>query len=105
MSDRAIVLWTIAACMAATAVAAQTPAPTPTAFDRTYVGVSRIAERPVTADYTRRGGSCGTRGYTPEGQPRPLTNAGGLPRYNGSTLHRANYEADRCDEHGHRGSP
>ena len=45
MSDRTIVLWTIAACMLATPVAAQAPAPAPTttAFDGTYVGVSRTA--------------------------------------------------------------
>ena len=43
MSDRTIVLGTIAACMLATPVAAQAPAPAPTttAFDGTYVGVSR----------------------------------------------------------------
>jgi hypothetical protein len=44
MSDRTIVLWKIAACMSATAVAAQAPAPTTTAFDGTYVGVSRTLE-------------------------------------------------------------
>jgi hypothetical protein len=43
MSDRTIVLGTIAACMLATPVAAQAPAPAPTttAFDGTYFGVSR----------------------------------------------------------------
>ena len=46
MLDRTIALWTIAACMSATAVAAQAPAPTTTAFDGTYVGVSRTVEDP-----------------------------------------------------------
>ena len=44
MPDRTIVLGTIAACMSATPVAAQAPAPTTTAFDGTYVGVSRTLE-------------------------------------------------------------
>jgi hypothetical protein len=44
MLDRTIVLGTIAACMLATPVAAQAPAPTTTAFDGTYVGVSRTLE-------------------------------------------------------------
>jgi hypothetical protein len=43
MLDRTIVLGTIAACMLATPVAAQAPAPT-TAFDGTYVGVSRTLQ-------------------------------------------------------------
>jgi hypothetical protein len=44
MLDRTIVLGTIAACMLATPVAAQAPARTTTAFDGTYVGVSRTLE-------------------------------------------------------------
>jgi hypothetical protein len=44
MLDRTIVLGTIAACMLATPVAAQAPAPTTTAFDGTYTGVSRTLE-------------------------------------------------------------
>jgi len=46
MLDRTIVLWTLAACMSATPVAAQAPASTTTAFDGTYVGVSRTVEDP-----------------------------------------------------------
>jgi hypothetical protein len=41
---RTKVLLTIAACMLATPVAAQTPAPATTAFDGTYAGVSRTLE-------------------------------------------------------------
>src|SRR6266478_1199556 len=74
MRDRTIGLWTIAACMSATAVLAQAPAPTTTAFDGTNVGVSRTAERPVAAEYTRLRGSYGTRSYTPNGQPGAPTN-------------------------------
>jgi hypothetical protein len=44
MSDRTIVLWMIAAFAWATPVAAQSAAPTTTAFDGTYVGVSRTLE-------------------------------------------------------------
>ena len=53
MLDRTIALWTIAACMSATAVAAQAPAPTTTAFDGTYVGVSRTFEGRMVADMQR----------------------------------------------------
>jgi hypothetical protein len=40
MLDRTIVLGTIAACMSATSVAAQAPAPTITAFDGKYAGTA-----------------------------------------------------------------
>jgi hypothetical protein len=42
MLDRTIVLWTIAACMLTTAVAAQPAAPTTTAFDGRYVGTATV---------------------------------------------------------------
>jgi hypothetical protein len=79
MLDRTIVLWTIAACMSAIPVAAQAPAPTTTAFDGTYAGVSRTYE----------GGIGGVdqsvltvkRDCEPNGQPGPLTIAGGAARY------------------------
>jgi hypothetical protein len=49
MLDRTIVVWTIAACMSAIPVAAQAPAPTTTAFDGTYAGVSRTYEGGIDA--------------------------------------------------------
>jgi hypothetical protein len=66
MLDRTIVLGTIAACMLATPVAAQAPAPAPTttAFDGTYVGVSRIAAGTITGDgqcYRARGRTASRR--------------------------------------------
>jgi hypothetical protein len=66
MLDRTIVLGTIAACMLATPVAAQAPATT-TAFDGTYVGVSRTLEGSMSAT------SSTPRGCVPNGQPGPLT--------------------------------
>jgi hypothetical protein len=86
MLDRTIVLGTIAACMLATPVAAQGPAPATTAFDGTYVGVSRTLEGNMSAS------SPTPRGCVPNGQPGPLTIAGGVPRYNGSTLRQATFE-------------
>ena len=85
MRGRARILVTIAACMSATSVAAQTPAPT-TAFDGTYVGVSRTSEGDMYA------ASPTPRGCTPNRQPGPLTIAGGVARYNGSTLVPATWE-------------
>jgi hypothetical protein len=86
MSDRTIALWTIAACMLATPVAAQAPAPTTTAFDGTYVGVSRTLEGTMSANPNA------TRTCTPNGQPGPLTIAGGVARYSGSTLRQTTFE-------------
>jgi hypothetical protein len=63
MLDRTIVLGTIAVCLLATPVAAQPPAPTTTAFDGTYVGVSRTLEGMMLADPNE------TRGCLPSGQP------------------------------------
>jgi hypothetical protein len=79
MLDRTIVLGTIAACMLATPVAAQAPAPTTTAFDGTYVGVSRtlFAGTMSATDETR---VC-TREAVPNSQPGPLTIAGGVVRW------------------------
>jgi hypothetical protein len=98
MSDRTIVLWTIAACMSATAVAAQALAPTTTAFDGTYVGVSRTLDQ-YQPDPAGRGERVGVAGdllgkaqCTPNGQPGLLTIAGGVPRYNGSTLYQTTWE-------------
>ena len=85
MLDRTIVLGTIAACMLATTVAAQAPAPPTTAFDGTYAGVSR----------TLMGGMADNdplRSCAPNGPPGPLTIAGGVPRCNGSTLRQATFE-------------
>jgi hypothetical protein len=100
MSDRTIVLVTIAACMSATPLAAQAPAPTTTAFDGTYVGVSRTldgyqpdpvtdrsSDTPAVTNEFRKTLHC-----TPNGQPGPLTIAGGVPRYNGSTLYQTTWE-------------
>jgi hypothetical protein len=49
MLGGARILVTIAACMSAISVAAQAPAPTTTAFDGTYVGVSRTFEGNMSA--------------------------------------------------------
>ena len=82
MLDRTRVIATIAACMSATAVAAQALAPTTTAFDGTYAGVSRTfqgtmgaeqAARPESATHSQR--------CVPNGQPGPLTIASGVARY------------------------
>jgi hypothetical protein len=62
--------------MLATPVAAQAPAPATTAFDGTYAGVSRTLEGAMHADPN------GTRTCTvPNGQPGPLTIAGGVVRW------------------------
>jgi hypothetical protein len=98
MSDRTIVLVTIAACMSGIPAAAQAPAPTTAAFDGTYVGVSRTLEgyQPDPAGY--HGGAAGgqagvaARNCTPNGQPGLLTIAGGVPQYNGSTLYQTTWE-------------
>ena len=106
MSDRTIVLWMIAAFAWATPVAAQTAAPTTTAFDGTYVGVSRTLEgyqadpttyREAQTPAGREGVAAGdllsrARNCTPNGQPGPLTIAGGVARYNGSTLYQTTWE-------------
>ena len=73
MFDRTIVLGTIAACMSAIPVSAQAPAPTTTTFDGTYVGVSRTFEGDIY-------NSAMTRTCLPNGQPQPLTIAGGVAR-------------------------
>jgi hypothetical protein len=79
MLDRTIVLVTIAACMLATPVAAQAPAPTTTAFDGTYAGVSRTVEGIMEDDRV-------TRSCRPNlTQPEPLTIAGGAARHIGPT--------------------
>jgi hypothetical protein len=75
MSNRTIVLSTIAACMSAIPVAAQAPAPTTTAFDGTYVGVSRTLEGGTGPAGTS------TRSCAPNGQPAPLTIAVGVVRW------------------------
>jgi hypothetical protein len=69
---RARILLTIATCALATSAAAQVPAPT-TAFDGTYVGVSRTFEGDIY-------NSTMTRTCLPNGQPQPLTIAGGVAR-------------------------
>ena len=84
--------------MLATPVAAPAPTPPTTAFDGTYVSVSRTLRgtrqtQPDTAA-ARPGGQAGVaaRNCTPNGQPRLLTIAGGVPRYNGSTLYQTTWE-------------
>jgi hypothetical protein len=72
MFGRQRVLLTIAACMSAIPAAAQAPTPTTTAFDGTYVGVSRTLEGTMIAPSAR---SC-----PPNGRPGPLTIAGGVAR-------------------------
>jgi hypothetical protein len=72
MFGRARILLTIAACSLATPVSAQAPAPTTTAFDGTYTGVSRTLEGTMIAPSAR---SC-----PPNGRPGPLTIASGLAR-------------------------
>ena len=64
MLDRTIALGTIAACMLATPLAAQAPAPetTTTAFDGTYVGVSRTATGTMDANTNE------TRACVPNGR-------------------------------------
>ena len=105
MSDRTIVLWMIAAFVWATPVAAQSAALT-TAFDGTYVGVSRTLEgyqadpaiyRESQTPADREGAAAGdllskARHCTPNGQPGLLTIGGGVPRYNGSTLYQTTWE-------------
>ena len=75
MLDRTIVLGTIAAFAWATPVAAQAPAPPTTAFDGTYVGVSRTLEGTISANPNA------TRACVPNGQPGPLVIAGGVVRW------------------------
>jgi hypothetical protein len=79
MLDRRVILWTIAAFAWMTPVAAQAPAPPPTAFDGTYAGVSRTSEGAINGS---------TNSYHCDrlnGQTGPLTIAGGVPRFNGLT--------------------
>jgi hypothetical protein len=84
MLGGARILVTIAACMAAIPVAAQAPAPTTTAFDGTYVGVSRTFESRLMG--TRN--SCALNSQL----PGPLTIANGVARYSGSaTMARVNW--------------
>jgi hypothetical protein len=92
MSDRTIVLWMIAAFAWATPVAAQSAAPPTTAFDGTYVGVSRTlggtyqqdpatthsSDIPQSTMYLNE-----SHCVTMNGQPGPLTIAGGVVRWRG----------------------
>jgi hypothetical protein len=73
MLDRTRVLVTIAACMSAIPVAAQAPAPTTTAFDGTYVGVSRTLQGKMEGR--------NAQGCSLNPQPGLLTIAGGVARY------------------------
>jgi hypothetical protein len=73
MSDRTIVFWTIAACMSAIPAAAQSPTPTTTAFDGTYIGVSNAFEGGLAGEHWLR--TC------PQfGPPRMLTIVNGIAR-------------------------
>ena len=69
MLDRTIVLWTLAACMSATPVAAQAPA---TVFDGKYVGTATVEAGKDPAD-------CLTT------SSMDMTIAGGLVRCRGTT--------------------
>ena len=79
MLGGARILVAIAACMSATSVAAQAPAPTTTAFDGTYAGVSWTSEGAIIGNTNSY--NCNRR----NGQTGPLTIAGGVPRFNGLT--------------------
>jgi hypothetical protein len=72
MFGRARILLTIAACAFAVPVVAQAPAPATTAFDGSYVGVSRTLEGTMLGQSTR---SC-----PPSGGAAPLTIANGTAR-------------------------
>jgi hypothetical protein len=77
------ILATIAACMAAIPVAAQAPASTTTAFDGTYIGVSRTVEgftglSSQAGPQVGRGANPPSPSCTPNGQPGPLTIANGV---------------------------
>jgi len=73
MFGRGAILLTGLASVWALPVAAQAPAPTTTAFDGAYAGVSR------TLEGTMLGGSR-TRGCLPSGQAAPLTIVNGSAR-------------------------
>jgi len=75
MLDRTIVLGATAACMLATPAAAQARAPTTTAFDGTYAGVSRTFLESEMSSHSAN------RACVPNGQPGLLTIAGGVARY------------------------
>jgi len=72
MFGRARILLMVGTCALALPVAAQSPAPTTTAFDGTYVGVSRTLESTMAGHSTRQ--------CPPNGRPVPLTIAGGVAR-------------------------
>jgi hypothetical protein len=75
MSGRANLILTIAALALATPVAAQAPAPTTTAFDGTYTGVSRTLESTMLGHSTRQ--------CPPSGRVAPLTIVNGIARTTG----------------------
>jgi hypothetical protein len=74
MSSGTRILLTIALSAAALPVAAQAPAPTATAFDGTYTGVSRTLEGTMAGPGTR------TRSCPPSGGVAPLTIVNGIAR-------------------------
>jgi hypothetical protein len=90
-------LATIAACCLATSVAAQAPAPTATAFDGKYVGVSRESSKAgsnpgakcppnaVPAPLTIRNGVIGRPGG--KGWEGTVSSQGGLTMENASAMH------------------
>jgi len=71
MFGRARILSTITACMVATPAVAQAP-PTTTAFDGTYIGVSRTLEGTMLGHSTRE--------CPPSGRVAPLTIVNGTAR-------------------------
>jgi len=75
MLGRAAILLAILASASAMPAAAQAPAPTTTAFDGTYIGVSRTLEGTMT-NYS-------TRGCPPSGRVAPLTIVNGIARTSG----------------------
>jgi hypothetical protein len=77
MLDRAIVLGRLRLECSRRPVAAQAPAPasTTTAFDGTYAGVSRTFLESEMSSHSAN------RACPPNGQPAPLTIAGGVVRW------------------------
>jgi len=77
MFGRARILLMIAVCALAPPAAAQAPAPTTTAFDGTYFGVSRTFEGTTVPAFE---GRTWTHFCLPYGPPAPLTIVNGIAR-------------------------
>ena len=85
MFGRTKVFLTIAACMVATPVAAQAPAPTTTAFDGTYAGVSREVSKSPSAPRAK---------CPPSGALAPLTIKNGVVVSSGPVAWEGNVSPD-----------